>query len=143
MNLLNETVFKPKYIIHHGDSIFSIDKYPKTTPFNEFRRNIFFQRTKSFFPDITNHELTKQYTNTKNHPYVKKLNGELHDYFYENGYTSLHVILENFKVVEFVSIPKCAKVKIKYANFIKYNGNEKELVCESEDHYYFVCWGGS
>lgn len=141
--LIFEIVDDPHYFKHYCDDQFIMYRYKKDRPFNEMRRDIYFNQFYQWYNGTDNmtEKLTKDYTNTKNE--LKQQNKLLHELFLNNTTHKIIKIVRDFNIVDVAKIPDAFNTKISNGRFITYDGNGKCFLCCDDKYFCLLDWQGS
>jgi len=121
--LIFEIVDEPHYFKHYCDDQFIMYRYKKDRPFNEMRRDVYFNQFYQWYNGTDNmtEKLTKDYTNTKNE--LKQQNKSLHELFLNNTTHKIIKIVRDFNIVDVIKTPDAFNTEISNGRFITYDGN--------------------
>jgi hypothetical protein len=141
--LIFEIVDEPHYFKHYCDDQFIMYRYKKDRPFNEMRRDIYFNQFYQWYNGTDNmtEKLTKDYTNTKNE--LKQQNKSLHELFLNNMTHKIIKIVRDFNIVDVIKIPDVFNTEISNGRFNDYDGNGKCFLCCDDMYFYLLDWQGS
>ena len=138
-----EIVDNPHYFEHYCDDQFIMYQFVKDRPFNEMRRDIYFDKFYQLYEGYDNitEELTKNYTDTKYE--LKQQNKLLHELFLNNKTHKIIKLVKDFNIVHVNKIPNAFTKEISNGRFILYDGNAKSLLCCDDSYFYLLDWQGS
>jgi len=114
-----------------------LTRYPKDRTFAQMRRDVYFAAD---WWSSTQKERHADYIATRND--LKPINKELRELFIGKS-QRLDNVLTQFRVIRFLQIPKCFKIQITEARFLRRDGNTQKLLCADNDFYYCIDWTGS
>lgn len=137
--LFNESIYSNKKIIeHYCDDNYILYYLIKDRPFNKMRQDIYYNIYQN---ELTISDLIKSFTKEKKE--LKKINKQIR-YYIRNNNKKFYELLENFNIVEFNETPpNIFKKIIKDGRLIRFDGNEKWLLVETENEYLFFKYSGS
>jgi hypothetical protein len=109
--------------LYRGDSIFSIDKI------NKGKQTFNFLRTKFEGPESRTE--------------LKERNRELHNFLYEKKHISIQDLVSKFMKPSFFKFESkgnyVKKIMVSKAVFVhSYDGNQKMILCEDNNYFYFI-----
>ena len=141
--LIFEIVDNPHYFKHYCDDQFIMYQFVKDRPFNEMRRDIYFDMFYQLYEgnDNMTEELTKNYTVTKYE--LKQQNKLLHELFLNNKTHKIIKLVKDFNIVHVNKIPNAFTKDISNGRFILYDGNAKSFLCCDDLYFYLLDWQGS
>ena len=136
--LFNESIYSNKKIIeHYCDDNYTLYYLIKDRPFNKMRQDIYFNIYQN---ELTISDLIKSFTKEKKE--LKKYNKQIR-YYIRNNNKKFYKLLEDFNIAEFNNTPNIFKKIIKDGRLIRFDGNEKWLLVETENEYLFFKYSGS
>lgn len=116
-------------IEHYCDDLYTLEliNVPQPIHFNVLRQQMYNGSVQSY---------------VKQKEELKALNKQVREYVHY-GPKRLCDVLQHFNAVTFNKIPTVFKVNITNARFLKFDGNEREMLAYGDNKYFMFKYGGS